>query len=283
MFRKWFTRLLGAAFMLCGIYQAVISVKLFTENHDGGSLAINLVGALIFLLVGAGASGLLKLLLKKAGVSMTALALNFKAIAAGTLVAVVLLSGIVMIFFGVRNTLRFTEKTRNYVSTQGEYAGKEIYSTDEDGTTYRLVYTYTVDGNQYTVLSNSGTQIIPKLGTEKEVRYDPQNPEKAVIAGDGVHTVLLFMGSLFAGGALLMILAALHVTGKMPNVSIIEVLMGLLFAGFGLGMLYLCCGSLSPIAAFANLGLFTLVPIMLLAAGIFLLIRGLRNKKETKS
>ena len=195
MLRKWFTRLLGVSFMLCGVYQAVISIKLFTENHDGGSLAINLVGALLFLLVGAGASGLLKLLLKKAGVSMTALAVNFKAIAAGTLVAVVLLSGIVMLFFGVRNTLRFTEKTRDYVTTQGEYAGKEIYSTDEDGTTYRLAYTYTVDGIQYTVLSNSGTQIIPKLGTEKEIRYDPQNPEVAVVAGDGVHTVLLFMGS----------------------------------------------------------------------------------------
>jgi len=283
MFQKWFTRLLGVSFMLCGVYQAVIAVKLFTENRDRGSLAINLVGALLFLLVGAGASGLLKLLLKKAGVSMTALAVNFKAIAGGTLVAVVLLSGIVMLFFGVRNTLRFTEKTRNYVSTQGEYAGKEIYSTDEDGTTYRLAYTYTVDGTQYTVLSNSGTQIIPKLGTEKEIHYDPQNPEVAVVAGDGVHTVLLFMGSLFAGGALLMILAALHVTGKMLNISIIEALMGLLFAGFGLGMIYICCGRLSLIAAFANLGLFTLVPILLLAAGVFLLIRGFALNKKTKS
>ena len=62
------------------------------------------------------------------------------------LVGVILIAGVSLLFFGIRDTWRLRTATRGYAVTQGYFMDYRIYSQDEDGTTYQLIYAYQVDG-----------------------------------------------------------------------------------------------------------------------------------------
>lgn len=46
------------------------------------------------------------------------------------LVGICLISGILMLFFGIRDTYRLNIQTKNYLITNGYYYNYEIYSSD---------------------------------------------------------------------------------------------------------------------------------------------------------
>lgn len=82
---------------------------------------------------------------------------NFKQIFPYLFLSLFILIGIIMLCFGINNSLKNLIKTSNYVKTIGYFADYEIYNSDEDGTTYKLIYSYNVNDKQYTVSTDYGT------------------------------------------------------------------------------------------------------------------------------
>lgn len=96
--------------------------------------------------------------------------INFKQIFPYLFLSLFILIGIVMLYFGISNLLKNLSKTNNYVETIGYFAHYEIYNSDEDGTTYKLIYSYNVNDKQYTVSTDYGTNMIPKEGSTRTIK-----------------------------------------------------------------------------------------------------------------
>ena len=58
----------------------------------------------------------------------------------GFLLSVSFICGIVMLFFGIKETTELGIKMKGYVETEGYLSDYAVYSSDDDGTTYRLIY-----------------------------------------------------------------------------------------------------------------------------------------------
>lgn len=69
----------------------------------------------------------------------------------------------------------------NWVTIQGEVVDIETSASQEGSTMHRPVVGYSVDGEEYTIASGSSTAARPSLGEAREVAYNPDNPEEAVI------------------------------------------------------------------------------------------------------
>lgn len=63
--------------------------------------------------------------------------------------------------------------------------------------TYRLIYTYQVDGQEYTVSTDMGVGMVPEYGSVKEIQYNPKNPDDAFISGPNSHLFKIFFGLFF--------------------------------------------------------------------------------------
>lgn len=87
---------------------------------------------------------------------------NFKQVFLYLFLSLFILIGIVMLYFGISNSFKNFSKTNNYVKTIGYFVDYEIYNSDEDGTTYKLIYSYNVNNKEYTVSTDYGTNMIPK-------------------------------------------------------------------------------------------------------------------------
>lgn len=85
--------------------------------------------------------------------------INFRIIVSCFLVCSVLIIGIVCLYFGIKDTYKLNKITREYSVANGYFVDYDIYSKSKDGTTYKLIYTYEVDGIEYTVATDYGVRI----------------------------------------------------------------------------------------------------------------------------
>ena len=92
-------------------------------------------------------------------------------IVGGFLIAAVLLSGMLMLVFGIKDTYTLNKKIGNYNTTDGYFESYDIYNSDEDGITYRLTYVYEVDNKKYYVSTDYGTSYIPAENSVREFVY----------------------------------------------------------------------------------------------------------------
>lgn len=189
--------------------------------------------------------------------------------------------GVAMLIFGITGEVQLRQATAGYDSTQGYFSDYDIYSakTGRHGSsTYRLIYSYTVDGQEYTVSTDYGSGSIPNQGSPREVWYDPQNPEEAVLSGGNSHQLLIFMGAMFTAVPLVFLLGALTVLGvlRWNRVDVVGLVIGVVFAGLGAGFLYFMIGSV-PIQEFVQsmVAPFALIPLLMVIAGVWLVIRSL--------
>ena len=88
-----------------------------------------------------------------------------------------------MMFFGIRDTYNLKNKTKNYITTTGYFNNYDVFDADEDGITYKLTYIYKVDGKEYSITTDYGTNYIPDENSSREIKYNPNNPKEAVITG----------------------------------------------------------------------------------------------------
>ena len=66
--------------------------------------------------------------------------IDIRILISALLVIIVLLSGIAMLFFGIRDTYRLNSKTKDYITTTGYFNNYDVFNVDEDGITYKLTY-----------------------------------------------------------------------------------------------------------------------------------------------
>ena len=213
----------------------------------------------------------------------TKLNIDFRILISTLLVIIALLSGITMLFFGIRDTYKLNNKTKDYITTNGYYNDYDIFKSDEDGTTYKLTYIYTVDGKEYTVTTNYGTNYIPDKNSSREIKYNPNNPEEAIITGTNSKNGLIYAGAFFTFGSLTFILVALSVLGYFDKfkIDIVGAYIGLLFFIIGVGIILFQTGTTtSLIETIKSFGLWILIPIMFVVVGIYQFIKSLLHKKK---
>ncbi|MCB5942693.1 DUF3592 domain-containing protein [bacterium 210820-DFI.6.52] len=210
---------------------------------------------------------------------------NFKVVVTCFLVGVCLLSGIFILFLGVKDTIQLSQRAGGYTATEGHFVDYEVYRSDREGTTYRLIYEYEVNGAPYRVSTDYGTNAIPARNSTRTVKYDPANPQKSVLTGSNSANWMIFMGLFFVLGSTVFILAWLTVKGCFDRfkVSVLGVYIGVVFTFVGAGPILLRRGETgSWPACFKSFGLWILIPLMMIAVGLFQTVKCLlpgRSKK----
>ena len=69
----------------------------------------------------------------------------------------VMLLGIALFVFGIKNSIELNEKSKDYVSVEGRLCGYSLY--DSDGESYSLEYEYIVNGIKYYISTNYGVGV----------------------------------------------------------------------------------------------------------------------------
>ena len=214
--------------------------------------------------------------------SKTKLNIDFRILTSALLVIIVLLSGIAMLFLGIMDTYRLNSITKGYIATDGYYRECDIFSSDEDGTTYKLTYVYTVNNKEYSVTTDYGTNYIPEENSSREIKYNSNNPEEAIITGTNSKNSLIFFGSFFTFGSITFILAALSVLDYFDKfkIDILGAYIGFLFFIIGIGIILFQTGTTtSLIETIKSFGLWILIPIMFIIVGIIQIVKCLLKKK----
>lgn len=152
-----------------------------------------------------------------------------------------------------------------------------------------MIYRYEVDGQNYTLRSQMATSAVPSLGSTRDIRYNPGYPEESVLSGDAAGSAMTFIGILFivVPGVI-----GLGFAGVLQNLkmNITDFIFGAVLIGLTTGSVYLIAGSLKPAMVFEffidSFNPMLLIPVLLFAAGIFLLIRSfaapLKEKLKSK-
>lgn len=203
---------------------------------------------------------------------------NYKIIIASLLVLAVLLSGIVILFLGIKDTYKLSKITKGYVTTEGYFLDYEIYNIDKkDGSiTYKLIYNYKVNGKEYTVSTDFGVGNIPEYGSIREVKYNPENPSESVLVGTNNSSGLIFFGAFFTLGGFVFVLIALQVLGVFDKVKvdIIGIYVGAVFLIIGIGIILFQIGLVSSfIEMIKAMGFWILIPLLFIVVGMFQIIK----------
>lgn len=110
-----------------------------------------------------------------------------------TVLTIFIIVGTLLVGFGTYSTRALNTRTQSYVETVGIFIGTDRYSEDSN----RLVYSYMVDGVEYTVATDYGTSIIPSRGSTIKILYNPNDPSAAVIRGMNGNILLIAIGTMF--------------------------------------------------------------------------------------
>ena len=68
-----------------------------------------------------------------------------------------LLAGIVLLFFGIKDSISLAIKTKDWFEAPGYFRDYSVYDIDDDGTTYRLKYAFYSGGAEYFVETDYGS------------------------------------------------------------------------------------------------------------------------------
>lgn len=214
-----------------------------------------------------------------------------------------LMIGVLILISGIKGTIKAGIISKNYETAEGYFCDYEIYSKGgydavkrrHTNDTYRLIYTYEVKGREYQASTDMGFGMIPEYGSAKDILYNPNDPDDAVISGPNSNTFKILFGLFFIAIPSFFIWllkpekenAKKNVKKKKKKTSAdsVRVVIGLMLMFFSYGMLYFISGEFS-IAGIINFYMTSfiipmIVPILLIAAGAYLFVTSLffnRNK-----
>lgn len=218
-----------------------------------------------------------------------------------------LLVGLVLLSLGIRNAV--ANSTRGYREVTGylidytlqEAGGYDSQRRTETADTYRLVYRYNVDGQEYTLVTSYSTSFVPSRGSETEILYNPENPAESVIGGPNQsENHLIFIGLFFMFCSLPFFLpflpkrkkekggkqAARRASSKRAAVDWVGIVIGLFLIGISYGALAMISNSYSPVGIVryyaASFHFALLIPLLMIAAGLLLIYRSLPFRKKQK-
>ena len=88
--------------------------------------------------------------------------------------------------------------TKDYEKTLATFVRADFVHTSDNGTKmYYLNYKYTVKDKTYHRKTDYTTSIIPKLGSKKEIKYNPEHPSQSYIAEFNDFIKLQLLGIFF--------------------------------------------------------------------------------------
>lgn len=203
------------------------------------------------------------------------------------LVSVLVISGIWMIVTGVKEMSETKRETKGYEVVEGyfydymleEEGGYDAVRDKHTAATYKLIYTYNVNGIDYTVVSDYSTSVLPSQGSAKNICYNPENPSDAFIQGSTSYVMMIAMGLFFAGVPLLIISAIVIPMKVKTKFEITGMIFGFTAAAVGYGALGVMAGAFSPVAIgkhfISSFSFLMLIPLGIMIAGIYLFIKSL--------
>ena len=212
--------------------------------------------------------------------------LNLIGIIAKLLLVCGFVSGIILLSMGIHNTYEMTKKTKDYLITDGYFKNYKVYNVDRDGTTtYQLTYDYKIDNKNYTISTDYGVGIksIPEVGTKKSVKYNPNNPNEALLVGTNSNSLLIYFGAFFIIVVFGIVIGILYMRGNFNKfrVDILKLCTGIILTVTGIGVISLQYReSFSILATIKSLGIFIIIPIMFILVGIGLTINSIFFKKK---
>ncbi len=209
--------------------------------------------------------------------------MKLKIIAAMLLVCI--LCGIAMLCFGIAGSIQRVKSTQGYKTTEGYLSGCHA-ELDEDGKVlYRPIYSYQVEGIEYTTEAEFRSEYLPEEGSAKAIKYHPENPAQAVVTGTNRNILLIFLGLFFIFIPTIIGLCAMRSAGLLKNrgAQFLNMGIGFFFTATGAGVLYLQAESFSAKALFSSLGPFIIIPILFILVGILQVVRSVRSIKKRAS
>ena len=219
------------------------------------------------------------------------------ALPALVMIGIVMLIGVFLLVFGIRDTLQAHQQAQGYEETQGRLVNYTLANEAEydpvrnrhTSATYYLTYLYTVDGETYTVTTDYSTGSVPEIGSTREILYNPDDPGQAQLKGLTGNTFLLFMGAFFFVIPLFMLILILSPKGEKknaPRVNGQSLACGLIFFFLGLGSVWMAAGEFSWRAVWAlytrSFNLFLLIPLLMIGVGVFLVVANLLPTKKSE-
>ncbi len=209
---------------------------------------------------------------------------DFRIIVPCFLVISILLSGIICLVIGIKGTYQISKKTKNYLTATCYYKDYEIYDSYdkkdygrvENHTTYRLIYVYEIDGKEYSIKTVYGSGSVPNDNSSRKIKYDPDNPDKAVFTGTNANSGLIYYGAFFFLGGMVFVLIFLYAKGVFDKVkiNILGLYIGFVFFIVGIGIIAFQIGETSSLMeAIKRMRFWILIPILFITAGSFQIIK----------
>ena len=192
--------------------------------------------------------------------------------------------GLFLIGKGIIENISFSSRTKGFESTIGYFTDYEVYSEryvrrkHRTEVTYRLSYVYYIDGKEYVAKTDYGTGVLPPLGSEKEIKYNPMNVSEAVVTGTNGPKIQIVVGLFFV----LIPLVFYLVLFTNCTMNIVDLVVGLVVLLLGLGMIYIIAGGFSIKDLFMTAGPLALIPLMFVGVSVILIKRAILGEKEGK-
>ena len=211
------------------------------------------------------------------------------------LVLIVLAVGLFCLFMGIKETYIVNRNTKDYLTTTAYFKDYEIFDSTEKWednnynkhTTYRLIYTYKVDNKEYIIKTDYGSGYIPKINSERKIKYDHNNPNHAVLVDMNRNTALIYFGIFFTLGGMTFVLIFLQTKGLFDRIKtdVIGLYIGILFTIIGIGIILVQNAMTSSfIETIKVMNVWILIPLIFISVGILLTIKilFLKNRKIDK-
>jgi len=208
---------------------------------------------------------------------------DFKLVVTCLLVFSVLLSGIICLVIGIKDSYKISKETKNYLTTTSYYKDYEIYDSykknhgkTENHTTYRLIYIYEINGKEYSIKTDYGSGSIPSKNSSREIKYNPDNPSEAVFIGTNRNSGLIYFGAFFLLGGMVFVLIFLYIKGVFDKIkiNILGLYIGFVCLIVGIGLIAFQMGEISSfIEAIKRMGLWILIPAIFIFVGGFQIIK----------
>ncbi len=202
------------------------------------------------------------------------------------LIGFTLCCGLVLLFLGIKDFYQENHKIKNYVTTTAYFKDYQIYEQTSDGSvTYQLNYVYQVEGKEYTISTDYGTNDIPDKGSVREMKYNPNHPSEAVLLGTNRSNSMIYIGAFFTLGSFTFVLVALYTKGVFDKVKfdVIGTYIGIVFLLIGIGIVLFQNGTTgSFLETVRSFGLWIFIPLAFVIIGLFQVIKSILIIKKNR-
>lgn len=207
---------------------------------------------------------------------------NSKKISKGIIILLILcfiLPGLYCIYLGLNELYNIKVKNKDYISVKAVLTTYDTH-IDDNEYMYSSNYTYVVNEKNYNIKSRILTSKIPELGSVIEIKYNPKDPNEAIITTDLSPKYLLFAGFFFTVLPIFAILSSFLDRRK----KTFNLLLGSVITFIGIGILIICSFSeyapFSIMTAIKDYGLILIIPLAFIFFGLYQFIWALITPSE---